>query len=144
MLVCDATSVAVSPSPVIAVGKSALSAVGLMPPCGVRARVYPDPAVLGAGLGENIVSIELLPQTRNGHDGTAQQLLYAGDQHIYMMWGVTPDGCTASRAETPPSRMNLNPATFGTYSNELAASYAAIARARSAALGGTSISVPML
>jgi hypothetical protein len=22
-----------------------------MPPCGVRARVYPDPAVLGAGLG---------------------------------------------------------------------------------------------
>ena len=44
---CDATSVAVSPSPVIAVGKSALSAVGLMPPCGVRARVYPDPAVLG-------------------------------------------------------------------------------------------------
>jgi hypothetical protein len=29
-----------------------------MPPCGVRARVYPDPAVLGAGLGENIVSIE--------------------------------------------------------------------------------------
>jgi hypothetical protein len=42
----------------------------------------------------------LLPQTRNGHDGTAQQLLYAGDQHIYMMWGVTPDGCTASRAET--------------------------------------------
>jgi hypothetical protein len=108
---CDATSVAVSPSPVIAVGKSALSAVGLMPPCGVRARVYPDPAVLGAGLGENIVSIELLLRTRNRHDGTAQQLLYAGDQHIYMMWGVTPDGCTVSRAETPPSRMNLNPAT---------------------------------
>jgi hypothetical protein len=99
MVFCDATSVAVSPSPVVAVGKSALSAVGLMPPCGVRARVYPDPAVLGAGLGENIVWIELLPQTRNGHDGTAQQLLYAGDQHIYMMWGVTPDGCTASRAE---------------------------------------------
>ena len=71
--ICDATSVAVSPSPVIAVGKSALSAVGLMPPCGVRARVYPDPAVLGAGLGENIVSIELLRQTRNGHDGTARR-----------------------------------------------------------------------
>ena len=72
-LLCDATSVAVSPSPVVAVGKSALSAVGLMPPCGVRARVYPDPAVLGAGLGENIVSIMLLPQTRNGHDGTARR-----------------------------------------------------------------------
>jgi hypothetical protein len=39
----------------------------------VRARVYPDPAVLGAGLGENIVSITLLPQTRNGHDGTARR-----------------------------------------------------------------------
>jgi hypothetical protein len=50
-----------------------------------------------------------------------------------------------SRAETPPSRMNLNPATVRhTHSNELAASYAATARARSAALGGTSISVPML
>jgi len=55
------------------VGNSALSAVGLMPPCGVRARVYPDPAVLGAGLGENIVSIELLQRTRNGHDGTARR-----------------------------------------------------------------------
>ena len=71
--VCDATSVAVSPSEVVAVGNNALSAVGLMPPCGVRARVYPDPAVLGAGLGENIVSIELLQRTRNGHDGTAQR-----------------------------------------------------------------------
>ena len=58
--VCDATSVAVSPSVVVAVGNNALSAVGLMPPCGVRARVYPDPAVLGAGLGENIVSINVV------------------------------------------------------------------------------------
>ena len=66
-------------------GNIALSAVWVMPPSGVRARVYPDPAVLGAGLGENIVSISLLSQTRNGHDGTAQQLLYAGDQHIYMI-----------------------------------------------------------
>ena len=54
---CDAASVAVSPSEVVAVGNNALSAVGFMPPCGVRARVYPDPAVLGTGLGENIVSI---------------------------------------------------------------------------------------
>jgi hypothetical protein len=68
---CDASSVAVSPSVVVAVGNIALSAVWVMPPSGVRARVYPDPAVLGAGLGENIVSITLLPQTRNGHDGTA-------------------------------------------------------------------------
>ena len=72
-IVCDATSVVVSPSPVVAVGNSALSAVGLMPPCGVRARVYPDPAVLGAGVGENNVSIELLLRTRNGHDGTARR-----------------------------------------------------------------------
>jgi hypothetical protein len=57
----DASSVAVSPSVVVAVGNNALSAVWVMPPCGVRARVYPDPAVLGAGLGENIVSIMLLP-----------------------------------------------------------------------------------
>jgi hypothetical protein len=72
---CDASSVAVSPSVVVAVGNIALSAIGVMPPCGVRARVYPDPAVLGAraGLGENIVSITLLPQTRNGHDGTARR-----------------------------------------------------------------------
>jgi len=69
--VCDATSVAVSPSEVVAVGNNALSAVGLMPSCGVRARVYPDPgAVLGLGagargrgLGENIVSITLLQHT---------------------------------------------------------------------------------
>jgi hypothetical protein len=72
-IVCDASSVAVSPSVVVAVGNNALSAVWVMPPCGVRARVYPDPAVLGAGLGENIVSIMLLPQTRNGHDGTARR-----------------------------------------------------------------------
>jgi len=53
------------------VGNNALSAVGLMPSCGVRARVYPDPgAVLGLGagargrgLGENIVSITLLQHT---------------------------------------------------------------------------------
>ena len=55
--ICDPASAAVSPSVVVAEGNIALSAVGLMPPCGVRARVYPDPAVLGAGLGENIVSI---------------------------------------------------------------------------------------
>ncbi len=58
--ICDASSVAVSPSEVVAVGNNALSAVGFMPPCGVRARVYPDPAVLGAGLGENIVSINVV------------------------------------------------------------------------------------
>ena len=54
-----------------------------MPPCGVRARVYPDPAVLGAGLGENIVSITLY----NEHVTDTmerQQLLYAGDQHTYI------------------------------------------------------------
>ena len=51
--ICDASSVAVSPSVVVAVGNIALSAVWVMPPCGVRARVYPDPAVLGVGLGEN-------------------------------------------------------------------------------------------
>ena len=73
MYICDASSVAVSPSVVVAVGNNALSAVWVMPPSGVRARVYPDPAVLGAGLGENIVSITLLPQTRNGHDGTARR-----------------------------------------------------------------------
>ena len=88
---CDASSVCVSPSVVVAVGNIALSAVSGSCPLkpygfsGVRARVYPDPAVLGAGLGENIVSITLLPQTRNGHDGTAQQLLYVGDQRIYII-----------------------------------------------------------
>jgi hypothetical protein len=58
--ICDASSVAVSPSVVVAAGNIALSAVGLMPPSGVRARVYPDPVVLGAGLGENIVSINVV------------------------------------------------------------------------------------
>ena len=74
---------------VVAEGNIALSAVGLMPPCGVRARVYPDPAVLGAGLGENIVSIELLPQTRNGHDGTyCPTTIVCRGTNSYIYWGV--------------------------------------------------------
>ena len=60
---CDASSVCVSPSVVVAVGNIALSAVWVMPPSDVRARVYPDPAVLGAGLGENIVSITFTTNT---------------------------------------------------------------------------------
>ena len=58
---CDPASAAVSPSVVVTGENNAPSAVGLiLPPCGVRARLYPDPAVLGAGLGENIVSISML------------------------------------------------------------------------------------
>ena len=58
-----------------------------MPPCGVRARVYPDPAVLGAGLGENIVSITLYNEHVLTHTMERQQLLYAGDQHIHIYDG---------------------------------------------------------
>ena len=40
---CDASSVAVSPSVVVAVGNIALSAVWAMPPSGVRAAGVPRP-----------------------------------------------------------------------------------------------------
>ena len=80
-------------------GNNALSAVGLMPPCGVRARVYPDPAVLGAGLGENIVSITLTYNEHVTYTMERQQLLYAGDQHTHIYRGVARDECAVSRAE---------------------------------------------
>ena len=98
--VCDASSVAVSPSVVVAVGNNALSAVGLMPPCGVRARVYPDPAVLGAGLGENIVSITLFYHKHVTDTMERQQLLYMSGTNAYIyIYGVTRDECPVSRAE---------------------------------------------
>ena len=77
-------------------------------PCGVRARVYPDPAVLGAGLGENIVSITLLQREHVTDTMEHQQLLYAGervgsgDQHIHIHRGSPGrvlHECHVSRAE---------------------------------------------
>ena len=65
-------------------GNNALSAVGLMPPCGVRARVYPDPAVLGAGLGENIVSITLFYHKHVTDTMERQQLLYMSGTNAYI------------------------------------------------------------
>ena len=98
--ICDPASAAVSPSVVVAEGNIALSAVGLMPPCGACVRgctpTRGRARVLGTGLGvyivgKNIVSISKLLRTRNGHDGTAQQLLYVGDQRIYT------SGCSPGR-----------------------------------------------
>ena len=84
-------------------GTMRFGAVGLMPPCGVRARVYPDPAVLGAGLGENIVSITLLQRTRNGHDGTPTTIVCRGPTHIYIGAYLARDECPVSRAESNKS-----------------------------------------
>jgi hypothetical protein len=83
------------------VGNNARARRGLVPPCGVRARVYPDPAVLGAGLGENIVSITLLQRTRNGHDGTPTTIVCRGPTHIYIGHNPGRVCCVpGSRAET--------------------------------------------
>ena len=73
-------------------------------PCPLAAcvpRVYPDPAVLGAGLGENIVSITLLPQTRNGHDGTPTTNV-CRDQHTYIYIGCLQPGTSVLRPVPRP------------------------------------------